>query len=224
MDCPIFVISDLHMSDGGINDEFAVGTGKDQLEPFLAYVAQHQGDLVVLGDLFKFGESNPNTVIALSTPWLNRFAALSATYVVGNHDAILEHLTDSDVLAHPFFRKMSDPFERQIGDKLFKFMHGHEVDPCRKPLLIKQLSTAQKWEWRSRIIGLYCQDKEANGYDIAIVGHTHRPGRIGNWYFNSGTWAGERNSFVQISPAGDVAVLDWVDGRPQPNPTVLETT
>ena len=221
MDRPIFVISDLHMGDGGAHDEFAVGTGKEQFELFLDYVDQHEGELVVLGDLFKFGQINLDMIIVLSTPWLNRFAAMNATYVVGNHDAILNNLSGSEFLAHPFFRKMSGPFERQIGGRRFKFMHGHEVDPSR-PMLIKQLSTAQKSKWHSRMIGLYCQDKEANGYDTAIVGHTHCPGRIGNWYFNSGTWIGERNSFARIDPDGAAAVFDWVNGKPISNNTVLE--
>ena len=62
---------------------------------------------------------------------------------------------------------------------------------------------------------------EDSGYDVLIAGHTHQPGRIEDWYFNSGTWARKTNSFVQISPNGDAAVFDWVDGRPVPNNTVL---
>ena len=72
------------------------------------------------------------------------------------------------------------------------------------------------------MLDLYRQDKETNGYDVLIAGHTHQPGRIGNWYFNSGTWARKTNSFVEIDPNGYAAVFDWVDGRPVPNNTVLE--
>jgi hypothetical protein len=62
---------------------------------------------------------------------------------------------------------------------------------------------------------------EDSGYDVLIAGHTHQPGRISDWYFNSGTWARTTNSFVQISPNGDASVCDWIDGRPVPNNTVL---
>ena len=56
-------------------------------------------------------------------------------------------------------------------------------------------------------------DLEKRGYDVAVLGHTHRPGRIGDWYFNSGSWLGPRNAFLRISPEGDVRYLEWKDHR-----------
>ena len=187
---------------------------------------------------------------------------------------------------------MARPFEREIGGKRFKFMHGHEVDPVNKgdtpgtgricciiagmaedkngsPVLYDgefvedtwrrlgtileditgrfrglNLGSRARWGWfirprRTRAAGntspplkiqigpkeclsLYYEDMEDNGYDVLIAGHTHQPGRIEDWYFNSGTWARKTNSFVQVSPDGDAAVFDWIDGQPEPNNTVLE--
>src|SRR5262249_31094342 len=56
-------------------------------------------------------------------------------------------------------------------------------------------------------------DLEGGEYDIAVLGHTHKPGRIGDWYFNSGSWTGPRNPFLRISPDGHVRYLEWKDGR-----------
>jgi len=56
--------------------------------------------------------------------------------------------------------------------------------------------------------------------DILIGGHTHKAGRIGDWYYNSGTWAEFVNSFVRIDPDGTVGVFDW-NGRAVPKNTEL---
>ncbi|MBX3191892.1 MAG: DUF308 domain-containing protein [Labilithrix sp.] len=57
-------------------------------------------------------------------------------------------------------------------------------------------------------------DREARAYDVAVLGHTHKPGRIGDWYFNSGSWTGAQSSFLRISPDGDVRYFEWHDRRP----------
>lgn len=40
----IFVISDLHMGDGGARDNFALNNREEQLGLFLDYVASQQGN------------------------------------------------------------------------------------------------------------------------------------------------------------------------------------
>ena len=158
---------------------------------------------------------------------------------------------------------MCGPFEREIGGKRFKFMHGHEVDPVNKGdepgkgrifcilaglfedrnkspvypngdyveddlerigegllgpwtalvskigrffhlgglgMAAEHLTPAQNPDRAKELLAMYQEDMEDNGYDVLIAGHTHQPGRIGDWYFNSGTWARKTNSFVQISP------------------------
>lgn len=60
-----------------------------------------------------------------------------------------------------------------------------------------------------------------DGYDVVVCGHTHSPGRIGDWHYNCGTWAERTNSFVRIENDGTVGVFDWIDSRPVANETVL---
>lgn len=286
-DRPIYVVSDLHMGDGGTRDNFAVGDREEQLGLFLDYVGQRQGELIVLGDLFEFWQTNLSKAVVRRKPLLDRLAAMNATYVLGNHDADLAGFIGTGFLGHPFFQKMSLPFERVIDGKRFKFMHGHEVDvfnmgdspqwgralcivaglaedrngsPILKDgdfledhleavgshfeelfggavwfvakikrllglgglsLLSRNLTPAQNPDRQKEMMSLFQQDKQAGGYDIAIVGHTHQAGRAGNWYYNSGTWARKTNSFIEITPAGCVGVFDWADGCPAANSTVL---
>jgi UDP-2,3-diacylglucosamine pyrophosphatase LpxH len=281
----IFVISDLHMGDGGARDNFPLGDREKQLSVFLDYVASRQGELIILGDLFEFWQMNLSKTVMTHRPLLDRLAKMNATYVVGNHDADLDGFVGTGFLAHPLFQRMCRPFERQIGGKRFKFMHGHEVDPINKGdepgkgriccivagmfedgnkspvypngtyveddlekigdsllgpwtafvsrisrffrlgglgLAAEHLTPAQNADRARGMLDLYRRDKETNGYDVLVAGHTHQPGRVGNWYFNSGTWARNANSFVEIASCGYAAVFDWIDGRPVPNNAVLK--
>jgi UDP-2,3-diacylglucosamine pyrophosphatase LpxH len=281
---PIFVISDLHMGDGGARDNFPLDNREKELGSFLDYVASQQGELIVLGDLFEFWQMNWSKTVIKRLPLLDRLAAMNATYVVGNHDADLDAFIGTGFLTHPLFRRMCGPFERQIGGERFKFMHGHEVDPINKGdepgkgkvfcivaglfedenkspvyrngdyveddlerigegllgpwtalaskisrlfggslgMAKEHLTPAQSPDRAKELLAMYHEDMEDSGYDVLIAGHTHQPGRIGDWYFNSGTWARHANSFVQISPTGAAAVWNWMEGRPVPNETVLE--
>lgn len=283
----IFVISDLHMGDGGPRDNFAVGDKEEQLNLFLDFVNSENGELIIVGDLFEFWQASLGKVLVKGRPLIDRLAGMGATFVVGNHDADLEALIGSDILAHRFFKKMSVRFEREIGEKKFMFMHGHEVDPynrgdvpglgriaaifagiCedinRSPVLgtgepvenwllkrFKPLEKLYNWirrKWERVVVGFkgfiaggrkrrltpaqsprrakemlgrYRKDRADMGYDIAIVGHTHKVGKFEDWYFNSGCWAEATNNFLRISDDGKVEVFDWEDGKAITNGTML---
>ncbi|MCK9458194.1 MAG: UDP-2,3-diacylglucosamine diphosphatase [Proteobacteria bacterium] len=277
-----FVISDLHIGDGGPRDNFAIGGREQQLNSFLDYVERQYGKLIILGDLFEFWQMNPSKIIMQHLPLLDRLARMDAIYVVGNHDDDLQHFIGTEFLTHPFFNKMCGSFEQNFGEKCFKFMHGHEVDASnssdtpyrgrivsilagmakdrnKSPLFksgdfvednlekiidgflgrwfrivneIKAIlrlggfgfstTPAQNPNRIKRIHCLYRQDWASHNYDVLVTGHTHRPGFIGGWYINSGTWARKTNTFVQISPTGDAVLFDWVKENPVPNNVALE--
>ncbi|MHC5213875.1 MAG: metallophosphoesterase, partial [Planctomycetota bacterium] len=128
----IFVVSDLHIGDGGPRDNFSVDSKAQKFDCFLDYVEDCGADLFVLGDLFEFWQANISRVLVHRLPLIDRLARMKAVYVVGNHDADFEHLIGREILAHPFFDRMSGPFERVIANKRFKFMHGHELDPFNR--------------------------------------------------------------------------------------------
>lgn len=84
-----------------------------------------------------------------------------------------------------------------------------------------ELTPAQNPKLAKKMLHRYKEDKIKEGYDIGIVGHTHKVGRLEDWYFNSGCWAEATNSFLRISDDGNVEVFDWENGKAIPNGTVL---
>ena len=132
----IFVVSDLHIGDGGPRDNFG-HTGNDrprQLMAFLDYVERENGELIILGDLFDFWQANFSRVLTsgFGTELIGRLGELKVTYVIGNHDIDLVGFIDQKLLSPALFQTLSAPFSRQIGGKTFYFMHGHEIDPYNR--------------------------------------------------------------------------------------------
>jgi UDP-2,3-diacylglucosamine pyrophosphatase LpxH len=120
------------MGDGGPRDNFAFDNKGQQFSLFLDFVEKQRAEMVVLGDLFEFWQANISRTLIERMAFLDRLNRMKATYVVGNHDADLEAFINTKLLNHPFFDRMSGPFTRRIGDKQFKFMHGHELDPFNR--------------------------------------------------------------------------------------------
>lgn len=270
----IFVISDLHLGDGGPRDNFEVGNRTQQLRGFLDHVGSERGELFVLGDLFELWQMNFSRMMIHRREVLDHLASTDVTYVPGNHDVDLVHFIGTDFLGHPFFSRMRAPFVRTLGGRRFHFSHGHESDPFNagdQPGYGRMLSifggifedmhgapvlpTGEVVEdmlvrfgesmlavWR---VGLASAQRrlatraapetaltpaqnpdrliehvegvraalERGGDDVTVLGHTHKAGRIGDWYFNSGSWAGRSNQFLRISPDGHVRYFEWRDGR-----------
>jgi UDP-2,3-diacylglucosamine pyrophosphatase LpxH len=125
----IFVISDLHIGDGGPRDNFSYrGIRPKELDLFLSYVEEQKGELILLGDLFEFWQLSLSRVIVRNLPLIDRLGTLNTTYVLGNHDADLKEFIGMNLLSRPLFSRMCGPFVRMIGQRRMKFMHGHELD------------------------------------------------------------------------------------------------
>lgn len=58
--------------------------------------------------------------------------------------------------------------------------------------------------------------RDDHGAGVVVSGHTHVPGRIGNHYFNSGTWCRDMDTFVQIEDDGTVRMFVWDGYKPIP--------
>lgn len=285
----IFVISDLHLGDGGARDKFGSAEKTRQLRAFLDHVGAEGGELFILGDLFELWQMNLSLLLVRRREVLDHFASLDVTYVSGNHDVDLAHFEGTDFIHHPFFQRMRKPFIREIGGRRYAFSHGHETDPFNagddpgfgrmlaifaalfeqqkgSPLLVggegvadvlEQFGESMLTIWRvaaaavaRRAAGRTNRDAgpgsaltpaqdpdrlrehvagvraalERGPYDVAVLGHTHKAGRIGGWYFNSGTWVGPRNWYLRLSPDGGIRYHEWKEGRPveRETPVVLE--
>ena len=285
----IFVISDLHLGDGGMRDNFEAAKKTSPLRAFIDHVGSEDGELFILGDLFELWQMNLSRLLAKRRELLDELANVRLTYVPGNHDVDLAHFIGSDLFRHPFFARMRMPFIRERGGRRFYFSHGHETDPFnsgddpgfgrmlaifagvfedenRSPFIpsgesvedvLEQFGDSMLTIWKSALTRARMhtgqKDLSANphqaltpaqdpdrlaehvagvraallakaDYDVVVLGHTHKPGRIGDWYFNSGSWTGARNSFLRISSDGHVRYFDWRDGRANelPMPVVVD--
>lgn len=125
----MFVVSDLHMGDRSPKDNLCQDNREAMFDQFLDYVADRKGQLVILGDFLELLRYPLDNIVARRRPLFDRLARMNAVYVPGNHDEDLVSLIDARDLPHPFFERMSRAFVQHVGEKRFKFMHGHEVDP-----------------------------------------------------------------------------------------------
>ena len=275
----IFVISDLHLGDGGVRDKFEARGKTPELRAFLDHVGSEGGELFILGDLFELWQMNLSLLLVRRREILDHLAALAPVYVPGNHDVDLAHFIGTDFLDHPFFRSMRAPFVRDLGGRRYRFFHGHETDPFNagsdpgfgrmlaifggifedengSPLLasgegvgdvLEQFGESMLTIWQCAVATMKDRpadaagrdlrpnaaltpaqdpdrlvehvagvraDLEQSGYDVAVLGHTHKPGRIGDWYFNSGTWIGPAE-LVPAHLSGGRGPPPRVEGRPR---------
>jgi UDP-2,3-diacylglucosamine pyrophosphatase LpxH len=272
----IFVISDLHLGDGGVRDNFEAGGRTGPLHQFVDHVGAEGGELFILGDLFELWQMNTSRILVHRRPLLDHFVQLPLVYVPGNHDVDLVHFIGTGFLQHPLFTNMRRPFERQLGGRRFRFFHGHELDRFnasedpgfgqmltifaglfedqnKSPLLasgeaveavLEQFGESMLALWTSATAALSARvgisddvepraaltpaqnpDRLAehlqglrlarlrDGWDAAVLGHTHKLGCVGDWYHNSGTWVGSTPSFLRIDPEGHVRYFEWNQGR-----------
>jgi predicted phosphodiesterase len=56
---------------------------------------------------------------------------------------------------------------------------------------------------------------------VVVYGHTHAPGRIGDYHFNTGSWARVNDTYVKIEDDGTAGVWEWVGTWPKPCNTKL---
>lgn len=53
--------------------------------------------------------------------------------------------------------------------------------------------------------------RKAAGANVVISGHTHEPGRIGTYYYNTGCWCRDQDTFVRIDE-DRIILYEWKDG------------
>ena len=247
------------------------------------YVERAGGELFIIGDLLELWHCRLESILGTYTELFDRLAKMNSTYILGNHDEDLAQLSNETHLYHPLFAKTSQPVVRTIGGRLFKFMHGHEVDPfIRKPsktlcrvfvpvvdllhsgsdsavltydfcsdlalelgeaalaiwqrlceltrrattdclavLSNEELALLKRHSRTRKMLRRYRADLREGLYDVAIVGHTHKGGRFGDWYFNSGSWTAHKSNYLCIWPDGNIEVFDWRTLGPEPNDTLI---
>lgn len=97
----------------------------------------------------------------------------------------------------------------------FKNRLSIAVEQCCSIMPSNKLAILKRGIRTYNMLRRHNEERAQGLYDIAIVGHTHKAGRFGGWYFNSGSWTGRTNNFLQISPDGTVEVYDWDENGPE---------
>jgi len=92
-------------------------------------VGEQAGELVIIGDFLELWRFRLPDVLDEHWRLLDTLTEINFTYVLGNHDSDLKLTEIQEQAYHPIFDRIHQPFVRSIGDRDFKFMHGHEVDP-----------------------------------------------------------------------------------------------
>ena len=94
------------------------------------------------------------------------------------------------------------------------FHHGHPVadefvGTLESALTVWRTLTFQHGRQAEMVAGVEKYRKEKH-CDVVVYGHTHQPGRIGDYHFNSGSWARTNDTFVCIEDDGAVEVYEWM--------------
>ena len=73
------------------------------------------------------------------------------------------------------------------------------------------------------IVDLLEKQREDNGkkYKL-IVGHTHKAGFRGNWYYNTGYWSDSGMNVTKINTVGEISLLNWDGGSLSINSSARE--
>jgi UDP-2,3-diacylglucosamine pyrophosphatase LpxH len=94
------------------------------------------------------------------------------------------------------------------------FHRGHPVadefvGTLESALTLWRTLTFQHGRQAEMVAGVekYRKEKQC---DVVVYGHTHQPGRIGDYHFNSGSWARTNDTFVCIEDDGAVEVYEWM--------------
>ena len=117
------------MGDRSRMDNFHRAGRESLFDSFLNYVEKQDGQIVILGDFFELLRYPVESILVRRRDLLDHLADMQAVYVPGNHDEDVVSMIDPYCPLHPFFTRITEPFTQCIGDRRFRFMHGHEIDP-----------------------------------------------------------------------------------------------
>ena len=100
------------------------------------------------------------------------------------------------------------------------FRRGHAVEDefvgtLETALTIWRTLTFQHGRLAEMIDGVEAYRRRA-GAEVVVYGHTHEPGAIGDYHFNTGCWARQQDTFVRIEDGGAASLWQWGEGGATP--------
>ncbi len=188
--------------------------------------------LAKLGAVYVVGNHDVDLLHFVGGDFLNHplFANMTMPLVVGDGKVRVKvcHGHESDAYCsqeNPGIGRMTAILTGLLEDRNYGPMKGKfSVEELSVGVLEKLVRWHEKlWHKPQRDVALIDGLKkfvDSGECDIVVAGHTHTPGRKGDWYFNSGCWCLRSNNFVLIED-GKVACYDWDGTKPVLNNTVL---
>lgn len=215
-----YVISDLHLNDGGKSDDFK--GGEKALLFFLGKVPGRS--LILNGDIFDLWESPLSKIEAAYHSLIKILFEKAEYYVLGNHDRML--LGRKDYLGIPIIKHLI------LGDTLV--MHGDDFDIVNSDGHVLGSATTKMVSWLERNVHpdadrwaekferwvrkqgrfgtpriyrdkalQYITQFAVDGNDLKriVLGHTHQYDQAkhgGLEYLNCGTWIHGKTDRIEI--------------------------
>jgi UDP-2,3-diacylglucosamine pyrophosphatase LpxH len=98
---------------------------------------------------------------------------------------------------------------------------GHAVEDefvgtLESALMLWRTLTFQHGRQAEMVTGVEKYRREKN-CDVVVYGHTHEPGSIDDYHFNSGSWARQHDTYVVISDNGQASVWEWLGDKAIPH-------
>ena len=98
-----------------------------------------------------------------------------------------------------------------VGDKALKIWNrvaGFVTGKSKYNIPEVHLTPAKDSELVDENIQQIWADRMKDGYDIAILGHTHVPGNYEGWYYNDGSWVASRqeNDYITIDDKCNISI------------------
>ena len=116
-----YVISDLHLADGGRRDDFK--KNHTQFKAFLQMVKKQKARLIIAGDFLELWQVNLIAITGAYSDILNQLISIGTKIVIGNHDYYLRHFRGLNFLYDSY---------RIPGTGIF-IQHGHQFDRFNDP-------------------------------------------------------------------------------------------
>ncbi|MBA7492708.1 hypothetical protein ES702_03258 [subsurface metagenome] len=116
-----YIISDLHLADGGRRDDFK--KNRTKFKNFLRMVKKEKSQLIIAGDFLELWQTNFRDIARTYSDILNDLISAGTKIVIGNHDYYLHH-----------FRKLNFLHDSyQIPGRKIFIQHGHQFDRFNDP-------------------------------------------------------------------------------------------
>ena len=104
--------------------------------------------------------------------------------------------------------------------------HGHAIEDqfvgtLEAALTLWRTLTFQQGRQAQMVAGVE-KYRQAKNCDVVIYGHTHEPGNIADYHFNTGSWARQHDTYVRIEDDGSTGVWEWTGTCSKPYNVTLK--